>query len=147
VESDINEAFKANMDKDYDLLDPIIIQSAKRLNMSVTQAKEIAAGMGLSLRQMFGIEEVPRGQISLQYVLRGPLISPEAEAGLSRHMRNLLNWYKVHIKKKNMKQYFTEDVREEHHFKPYLIHIQLDKLFQLFNQCALDKSIIACYCL
>jgi hypothetical protein len=51
--------------------------------MSVTQAKETAAKMNISLRQMFGIEEVPTGQVSLQYVLQGPLISPEAKAGLS----------------------------------------------------------------
>jgi hypothetical protein len=97
--------------------------------MYVLQAKETAGGMGLSLCQMFGIEEVPRGEISLQYVLRGPLIILEEEASLSTHMQNLLNWYKVHIKKKNMKQYFMEDVREEHHFKPYVIRIQLGELF------------------
>jgi hypothetical protein len=71
VESDIDKAFKADMDKDYDLLDPIIIESAQRLNMSMMQAKETAPGISHSLRQMFGIEDVPRGQISLQYVLRG----------------------------------------------------------------------------
>jgi hypothetical protein len=129
VESDIDKVFQTDMDKDRDLLDPIIIQSAKMLNMSVTQAKETAAGMNISLRQIFGLEEVPTGQISLQYFLRGPLISPEAESDLSTNMRNLLSWYKLHIKKKNMKQYFMADVREEHHFKPYLIHIQLDELF------------------
>jgi hypothetical protein len=112
VESNIDKAFQTDMDMNYDLLDPIIIQSAKRLNMSITQAKETAAGMNIPLRQMFGIEEVPTGRISLRYVLWGPLISPEEH-----------HWYKLHIKKKNMKQYFTVDVREEHHFKQYLIHI------------------------
>jgi hypothetical protein len=115
--------------------------------MCVSEAKQRADGMGLSLCQMFDMEEVPRGEIALQYVLRGPLIIPEEEARLSTQMQNLLSWYKKHIKKKNKKQYFTADVREEHHFKPYLIHIQLDELFQLLNQRALDKSIIACYCL
>jgi hypothetical protein len=135
------------MDKDNELLDPIIIQAAKGLNMSVMQAKDTAVGMGLSLHQMFGIEEVPRGEISLQYVLWGPLISLVEEDDLSTHMQNLLNWYKVHIKKKNMNLYIMMDVREENHFKPYLIHIQLDELFQLFNQRTIDKSIIASYCL
>jgi hypothetical protein len=135
------------MDMDNELLDPIIIQAAKGLNMSVMQAKDTAVGMGLSLRQMFGIEEVPRGEISLQYVLWGPLISLVEEDDLSTHMQNLLNWYKVHIKKKNMNLYIMTDVREENHFKPYLIHIQLDELFQLFNQRTIDKSIIASYCL
>jgi hypothetical protein len=46
-----------------------------------------------------------------------------------------------------MKYFFTVDVREEHHFKRYLIHIELDKLFQILNQRDLDKSIIVCYCL
>jgi hypothetical protein len=103
VESDIDKAFHTDMDEDRDLLDPLIIQSAKRLNMSITQAKETAARMNIYLCQMFGIEEVPTAQVSLQYVLRGPLISPEAEAGVSTNMQNLLNWYKLHIKKKNMK--------------------------------------------
>jgi hypothetical protein len=65
LESDIDKSFKADMDKDYELLDPIIIQAARGLNMSVLQAKETAAEMGLSLRQMFGIGEVPRAKISL----------------------------------------------------------------------------------
>jgi hypothetical protein len=58
------------------------------MNMSVSQAKEAAAAMNLSLLQMLGIEEAPKGEIALQYVLRGPLIRPEEEAGLSTHMRN-----------------------------------------------------------
>jgi hypothetical protein len=44
----------------------------------------------------------------------------------------------------NSKEYFLTDVREEHHFKRYSINIQLDELFQLFNQRDLNKSIIAC---
>jgi hypothetical protein len=106
LEFDVDKAFQTDMDEDRDLLDPLIIQSAKRLNMSVTQAKETAAGMNISLRQMFGIEEVPTGQISLQYVLRGPLISSVAEAGLSTNMRNLLNWYKLHIKEEEHETIF-----------------------------------------
>jgi hypothetical protein len=33
-------------------------------------------------------------------------------------------------KKEEHEQYFLADIREEHHLKPYLIHIQLDELFQ-----------------
>jgi hypothetical protein len=47
--------------------------------------------MGISLRQMFGIEEVPMGEISLKYVLWVPLISLDEEVGLSTQMRNLLS--------------------------------------------------------
>jgi hypothetical protein len=55
---------------------------------------------------MLGIEEAPKGEISWQYVIRGHLVSPKEEARLSTHMRNMLSWYKEHIKKKNMKEYF-----------------------------------------
>jgi hypothetical protein len=77
----------------------------------------------------------------------GALIKPEEEGGLSKNMHNLLGWYKTHIEKKDFKHYIMADIREEHYFKRYLIHIQLDELFQLFNQRDLNKSIIACYCL
>jgi hypothetical protein len=111
------------------------------------QAKETTSEMNLSLLAMLGIEEAPKDQIVQKYVLGGPLISPEEEDGLSTHMQNLLSWYKVHIRNKDMKHFFMADVRKEHHFKRYLIHIKLDELFQLFNQRNLDKSINACYCL
>jgi hypothetical protein len=51
----------------------------------------------------------------------------------------------MHIEKRDFKRYIIVDVREEYYFKRYLIHIQLDELFQLFNQRDLDKSIITCY--
>jgi hypothetical protein len=35
-------------------------------------------------------------------------------------------------------------VKEEHYFKENEIWIELPKLFQLFNQDALDKSIVSC---
>jgi hypothetical protein len=118
VTSDIDKAFRADMDKYYELLDPRIIHAARELSMSVSQAKEQADTICISLAQILGIEEAPKGEISRQYVIRGPLVSPEEEASLSTHMRNMLSWYnKEHIKKKNMKEYFSLNVREEHHFK------------------------------
>jgi hypothetical protein len=38
-------AFKAKMDKDCELLDPIVVASAGALGMTITQAKEAAAKM------------------------------------------------------------------------------------------------------
>jgi hypothetical protein len=115
--------------------------------MTVVKAKETAAGLNISLLAMLGLEEAPVGQIVEKYAMGGPLIKPEEEGGLSTNMQNLLGWYKMHIEKKDFKRYIMVDVREEHYFKRYLIHIQLDELFQLFNQHNLDKSIIASYCL
>jgi hypothetical protein len=86
------------MDKDRELLDPRVIAAAGALGMTVMKAKETAARMNLSLLAMLGTKEAPVGQIVPKYVLGGPLISPEEEDGLSTNMRNLLGWYKVHIK-------------------------------------------------
>ena len=144
VTSDIEKAFRADMDKDYD---PRIINAAREFGISVSEAKERAAAIGMSVAELLGVEEAPMGEIARQYVKGEPLVSREEEASLSTNMRRLHDWYKGHTKKKNTKTYFSADVREEHHFKSYSIHIELDELFQLFNQRALDKSIVGCYCL
>jgi hypothetical protein len=115
--------------------------------MTVMKAKETAAKMNIPLLAMLRLEEAQVGEIVEKYVRGGPLINPNEEGGLSIHMRNLLFWYKKHIEKKDFKDYISVDVREEHHFKRYLIHIKLDGLFQLLNQRDLDKSIMASYCL
>ena len=38
-------------------------------------------------------------------------------------------------------------VKNEHYFREDLLCIELEELFQLYNQDALDKSIVSCYCL
>jgi hypothetical protein len=88
--TDIYTSFRAEMDKDHELLDPRVIAAAGALGMTIIQAKETAAEMNLSLLAMLGIEEAPMGQIVQKYVLGGPLISPEEKDGLSTHTRNLL---------------------------------------------------------
>jgi hypothetical protein len=87
------------MDKDRELLDPRVIAAAGALGMTVMKAKETAIGMNISLLAMLGHEEAPVGQIVEKYVLGGPLINHEEEGGLSTNMRNLLGWYKIHIKR------------------------------------------------
>jgi hypothetical protein len=87
------------MDKDRELLDPRVIAAAGGLGMTVMKAKETAAGMNISLLAMLGLEEEPVGKIVEKYVLGRPLINPKEEGGLSTNMRNLLDWYKMHIKK------------------------------------------------
>jgi hypothetical protein len=101
----------------------------------------------MPLMALLGLEEAPVGEIVERYVMGAPLIKPKEEGGLSTNMQNLLGWYKTHIEKRDFKCFISADVREEHYFKRYLIHIQLDELFQLFNQRDLDKSIMSCYCL
>ena len=39
-------------------------------------------------------------------------------------------------------------IRDEHYFRENdEINIEFDELFQLYNQDAIDKSIVSCYCL
>ena len=38
-------------------------------------------------------------------------------------------------------------VKNEHYFREDELCIGLEELFQLYNQDALDKSIVSCYCL
>ena len=147
VISDMDKQFRADMDKDFQLLDPRAINAARQLGITVAQAKENADAMGMSLGQLFGYEEVPMGEIARKYVKGQPLVSREEETQLSTHMRNLHEWYMMETSKKHSKEWFSADVREEHHFKAYLIHIQMNELFQLYNQRDLDKSILGCYCL
>jgi hypothetical protein len=132
---------------DRELLDPKVVEAAKLLGVTVTGAKESAAALNISLMAMLGLEEAPVGEIVERYVMGEPLIKPEEEHGLSTNMRNLLGWYKMHIQKKGFKRFILLDVREEHYFKRYLLHIPLDELFYIFSQRDLDKSTISCYCL
>jgi hypothetical protein len=129
------------------LLDPRVVGAAKLLGIIVMQGKETVTGLNMPLLALLGLEEAPMGEIVERYVMGVPLIKPEEEGGLSTHMQNLLGWYKAYTEKRDFKHFISANVREEHYFKRYLIHIPLDELFQLLNQRNLDKSIMSCYCL
>ena len=128
-------------------MDPRYVNAAREQGVTVQEAKERAVAAGITLAQILGLDDTPMGPLERLYVRRQPLVTPEEERSLPTNMRQLHAWYKDHIKNKNCKEYITADVREEHHFKRYGIHIQLDELFQLFNARDLEKSIIGCYCL
>ena len=48
---------------------------------------------------------------------------------------------------KEGREMHLEAVNMEHYFREDEIHIELEEFFQLFNQDALDKSLVSCYCL
>ena len=145
--SDVDKDFRVAMDKDLELLDPRAIAAAKELGVTVSQAKEQATALGMSLGQLLGYEHAPMLEMARKYVQGEPMVSNEEMTGLSTHMRNLHTWYLVHTSKKDAKEWFPLDVRVEHFFKRYIIQVQLTELFQLFQKRALDKSILSCYCL
>ena len=119
------------MDKDMQLLDPRAIAAARELGITVAQAKENATVLGMSLGELLGYEDAPLAPIARNYVKGQPLVSHDKYKLLSTHMRNLHDWYMMHAEKKLMKEWFSADVRAEHHFKAYSIQIQMNELFQL----------------
>ena len=115
--------------------------------MTVTSAREQAANLGITLRELLGLDEAPVKEVVITYVKNGPRVEPAQEQDLPPQMKGLLKWYKGYIKNKNAKEYIYAEVRHEHHFKHYYVQIELSELFQLFNLRELDKSIISCYVL
>ena len=127
--------------------DPDIIAAAAAHGLTVTSAREQAANLGITLRELLGLDEAPVKEVVITYVKNGPLVEPAQEKDLPPQMKGLLKWYKGYIKNKNAKEYIYAEVRHEHHFKHYYVQIELSELFQLFNLRELDKSIISCYVL
>nr|XP_051210356.1 uncharacterized protein LOC127327617 isoform X2 [Lolium perenne] len=140
-------SFRADMDKDFELMDPAIIAAAAAQGMTVTGAIERATEFGMTLRALLGLEDAPLSEVAFTYVPNGPLVEPAQEASLPTQMRNLLRWYKDFIKNKAGKEYIYAEVREEHHFKLYSVQVHMSELFQLLNLRELDKSILSCYVL
>ena len=135
------------MDKDMQILDPRAKAAAKQQGITVSQAKESATAMGMTLGQLLGYEDQPMLEIARQYVKGEPMVSHEEHTRLSTQMRALHDWYMVYTSKKDANDWIGVDVRVEHHFKDYIIQVQMTELFQLYNQRDLDKSILGCYCL
>jgi hypothetical protein len=52
-------------------LDPRVVEAAKLLGVTVTEAKESAAALNISLMAMLGLEEAPVGEIVERYVMGG----------------------------------------------------------------------------
>ena len=147
VSSDIDKDFRADMDEDMDLMDPLVIAAARDQGLTVREAKESAIAIGMTLRQLLNIDAPPMGEIARKYVRGKGLVSRAEAAKLSTNMRSLHKWYLSVTRTKRGKNYFSANIKKEHHFKEYSICIQFDELFQLYNQRDLDKSILGCYCL
>ena len=81
--------------------------------------------------------------LAYKYVHGQPLVmDPKA---LTTQLWNLHNWYMTAAKEG--KTYFLARVQEHHLFREYDVQVKFEELFQMYNQRALDKPIISCYCL
>ena len=85
-------------------------------------------------------------EIKRKYVRGQPLVEPEEVKNLPMRMYELHDWY-MKITKSNNREGLMVKVKEEYYFHKLALSVEYSELFQLFNQDALDKSIVSCYCL
>ena len=72
--------------------------------------------------------------------------SDDLERDLPTMMRRLHKWYLETCKDGTGS--ILVGIKDEHEFVGVdSIFVEFDELFQLYNQAALDKSLVACYCL
>ena len=75
-----------------------------------------------------------------------PLVKDERS--LTRMMQRLHDWYMKSCRESEGRNILTLSVREEHDLVGIeLLNVPFEEFFQFFNQKALDKSTITCYCL
>ena len=74
-----------------------------------------------------------------------PLVRPEEVPLLPTKMRTLHDWYLKEVN--NGRESLMVKVKAEHYFHEKDVWVDFPEMFQLFNQDALDKSLVSCYCL
>ena len=129
------------------------VQSIPPLKVSTDKAvtdadREMAREMGITVEQLLGIEEVPTmdpKELAWKYVPGNPLVRPEEVPLVPTQMYKLHEWYlrEVNVGRESL----MVKVKLEHYFHGKDLWIELPEVFQLFNQDALDKSLVSCYCL
>ena len=111
----------------------------------IMQAEVLKINVG----QLLEIEPMPvlrEDEIKRKYARSEPLVKPEEVKKLSMRMYQLHEWY-MKITKSSNRESLMVQVEEDHYFNKKALSVEYSELFQLFNQDALDKSIVSCYCL
>ena len=108
-----------------------------------TEMLKITVGQLLEIETMSPLREE---EIKRKYVRGQPLIEPEEVKNLPTRMYELHQWY-MNITKSSNRESLMVNVKEEHYFHEKALSVEYSELFQLYNQDALDKSIVSCYCL
>ena len=85
-------------------------------------------------------------ELKRKYACGEPLVKPEEVKKLSTRMYELHEWY-MKIANTTKRESFMVKVKAEHYFHEKDMWVEFQEMFQLFNQDALVKSIISCYCL
>ena len=108
-----------------------------------------AAGIGCTIEQLLGfkpMETYTEQELKRKYARGEPLVKPEDVKNLSTRMYELHEWY-MKITKISNRESLMVNVKAEHYFNENALYVEFTELFQLFNQDALDKSIVSFYCL
>ena len=103
----------------------------------------------ITIGQLLDIEPLSplrEEEIKRKYVRDQPLVEPEEVKNLPTRMYELHDWY-MKITKISNRESLMVNVKEEHYFHEKAVSVEYSELFQLYNQAALDKSLVSCYCL
>jgi hypothetical protein len=112
----------------------------------ITLYKEVADAHDLSIAQHLSQCDFCTGDIAYKYRHGNPLIRSEEIPHLPTRMRKLHWWYME--ASKEGKNWITLGIKDELYFHGNdEVNIVFSELFQLYNQDALDKSIVSTYCL
>jgi len=126
-------------------MDPRAIDAARQMGITVHQAKEQASAMGMTLGQLLGYEVAPVAEEAFKYEYGKPLVKPGTK--LTTRLRQLHDWYMTSTNKHGRQYIVVQLKRDEHYFRDAAIQFDVKELFDLFNQDALDISLVSCYCL
>ena len=74
------------------------------------------------------------------------MVEPDKVKNLPTRMYELHQWY-MNITKISNRASLMMNVNEKHYYNEKALSVEYSELFQLYNQDALDKSIVSCYCL
>jgi hypothetical protein len=105
---------------------------------------DFADDAGLTLSQLM-YEDIPKTPVAQQYEKGKSLVPPEIERNLPTQIRILHKWY-MHAAK-SAQEFLLMKITRDHFLGEDLVHIEFDEFFQLFNQNALDKSLVSPYVL
>ena len=84
-------------------------------------------------------------QYACTYVYGRSLVRPEQVNSLTTQLRRLHHWYENAAAAGH--DVFWVSYKKEHYFTDDAMYIPFSENFQLFNQDALDKALVSCYCL
>jgi hypothetical protein len=99
---------------------------------------------GLTLSQLMS-GDIPTTPLAWKYEKGKSLVPPGKEKTLSSQMRRLHKWYMDVAN--GEREFLILKIAKDHFLGDDLIYIKFDEFFQLFNQDALEKSLISSYVL